>query len=806
MKEQQGAALVIVMVFLSGALLLGMSSMQSALIDERLAGNYRASTQAYMTSDNVLAALASDGNKDARERALKSLLDSGEPPSVNELIQNGTLGEFVNGLLPDNYEDLEEEERKIEVDKLLGDLDIIFEVNEQAQTITITSLDRGLRNSASGESSIVYRYDVEGANGAGLFRDGVITCHGANLTGGSGVVIDGFDSQAGAYGVGNNSGEKASLIAVHENSNLLFNMGAVPGVTGDIYSAGRMEVTNTMPIDGDVYVKGDISLRGNNALITGSLYSENNIVFHVGTRVDGDVSANSRIQVLGNWGEVSALQADGSTRAGTSYAIGGDATSPEVYSEIDNRISGQVSSRDPEVNFADFLSDELTVVKENDPCPDYGVEQLYEAYHFNTNPTDVNAFNYDGPTSTAVLGESKNINGFEAFHVAQLNIGGNGMVVERPTVIVAESGVDIALWGSSDAITLREGASLQVISKGTFSLKGSNVFDMSDFEPVVDVGGRLVSAFSFVSLHEGSESAIDMSSAGDMYGELLAPFGEVRIAGSARLMGRVFSNTLNVSGGASIHYDRAYADVAIAGEARNEQWCSFADISPLTVVSPVSRLSLPSSQAKFIGAGEVPDITVATGDAEKFVNANTANGNVREGIPKGVFDRGESAEKFADFIDLLRRRADITLNDVGKNNAVFGSVGNEKITFINGDVDTNNLSGAGILVVNGNYDGGGNPAFDGLLIVLGNYTQKGGGGRDLNGALLVAPYDAGSMEFSPANIEFRGGGSNDFNFDEQALRTAFNLLDEEEQESWGGCSLSEIPSDGLFTWSLIDWQ
>tara|TARA_R110001583_G_C5539429_1_gene399321 strand:+ start:793 stop:951 length:159 start_codon:yes stop_codon:yes gene_type:complete len=49
MKQQQGAALVIVMAFLSGTLMLGMSSMQSALIDESLAGNYRASTQANMT-------------------------------------------------------------------------------------------------------------------------------------------------------------------------------------------------------------------------------------------------------------------------------------------------------------------------------------------------------------------------------------------------------------------------------------------------------------------------------------------------------------------------------------------------------------------------------------------------------------------------------------------------------------------------------------------------------------------------------------------------------------------------------------
>lgn len=53
MKHQQGAALVIVMVLLSGALMLGMSGMQSALIDERLAGNYRALVQANMNAESA---------------------------------------------------------------------------------------------------------------------------------------------------------------------------------------------------------------------------------------------------------------------------------------------------------------------------------------------------------------------------------------------------------------------------------------------------------------------------------------------------------------------------------------------------------------------------------------------------------------------------------------------------------------------------------------------------------------------------------------------------------------------------------
>ncbi|KFC49514.1 hypothetical protein DK37_07465 [Halomonas sp. SUBG004] len=59
MKQQQGAALVIVMVLLASALVMALVSMQTALIDERLAGNFRASIQAQMRSETAaLEALA----------------------------------------------------------------------------------------------------------------------------------------------------------------------------------------------------------------------------------------------------------------------------------------------------------------------------------------------------------------------------------------------------------------------------------------------------------------------------------------------------------------------------------------------------------------------------------------------------------------------------------------------------------------------------------------------------------------------------------------------------------------------------
>lgn len=80
MSNQQGAALIIVLALLSGSLMIGISGMNSALIDERLAGNYRLYAQANMNTESVGAAYLA-----ARQASLKnrdpndsSALDTGE--------------------------------------------------------------------------------------------------------------------------------------------------------------------------------------------------------------------------------------------------------------------------------------------------------------------------------------------------------------------------------------------------------------------------------------------------------------------------------------------------------------------------------------------------------------------------------------------------------------------------------------------------------------------------------------------------------------------------------------------------------
>lgn len=99
MTDQQGAALVIVMALLSGALMIGISAMNSALIDERLAGNYRAMALAQMNAEQGASQL-DQSDLEASVGACQALVDDYETfeswgdIAISEL-SNGGLAKFV---------------------------------------------------------------------------------------------------------------------------------------------------------------------------------------------------------------------------------------------------------------------------------------------------------------------------------------------------------------------------------------------------------------------------------------------------------------------------------------------------------------------------------------------------------------------------------------------------------------------------------------------------------------------------------------------------------------------------------------
>lgn len=94
MQKQQGAALIIVLVLLSVSLVIGMSGMSAALVDERLAGNYRATAEAQMASEYAIAEILSQQESDGWNQALWD-------DSEKYVLKNVTWDELLSGREPE---------------------------------------------------------------------------------------------------------------------------------------------------------------------------------------------------------------------------------------------------------------------------------------------------------------------------------------------------------------------------------------------------------------------------------------------------------------------------------------------------------------------------------------------------------------------------------------------------------------------------------------------------------------------------------------------------------------------------------
>jgi hypothetical protein len=97
---------------------------------------------------------------------------------------------------------------------------------------------------------------------------------------------------------------------------------------------------------------------------------------------------------------------------------------------------------------------------------------------------------------------------------------------------------------------------------------------------------------------------------------------------------------------------------------------------------------------------------------------------------------------------------------------------NPGIIFIDGSGKTTNLTGYGVLFVNGDFEFGGNLDWNGFIMVNGNITLSGGGSKIINGA-VVAAGDAEAVN-----------GSVDIQYDCDLLNDLNNMHSKYRMTSW----------------------
>jgi hypothetical protein len=567
MKRQQGAALVIVMALLSGAMILGLSGMQTALVDERLAGNYRASVQAQMTAENTLSSLVEPDNKTRRDAYLNDLLNSDDFTEVGDiqrlsgneveaLLSDGALDAFFKQLLPSNYEELTSEEQAEIRTALVENFELVFERLEENE-IEVTSTDEGLRRSARGESRLVYALGERSGNPS-PFELPIVGCEGVSSGGGS--TISSYRSSEGSW-----SGEPGSfsendtplIRTTADNANVV--LGGSEKVHGGIEALGTVTLNGSSQVFGSILANRTIFLNGGGVRVRGNVESVSDVIFGSSARVDGIVRAMGEVR-LNNW----------SASVGEGIYAGGDIISnrnpPSEHIDQNNRANffsrSAVSLNGVEnqpCDTADFAGNSLReeIIRYQEELTSVGniAVGAYPNVEWRVTPQamerydqtwDVNRWvTHASPEQNTLFGEQASI-----YRVNDLKLASSpSLKVSGGDIVIVVDG-NFTMSGGGDGLVIDEDSSLTVFVSGEVDF--GSVLDMPESNSINLNGDP---TFSLFSGYSGSGTGVNFSSSNRVVANVYAPFTNVSVNSGAGFFGSVKARSVNVSGSGSVVYD-----------------------------------------------------------------------------------------------------------------------------------------------------------------------------------------------------------------------------------------------------------
>jgi hypothetical protein len=181
-------------------------------------------------------------------------------------------------------------------------------------------------------------------------------------------------------------------------------------------------------------------------------------------------------------------------------------------------------------------------------------------------------------------------------------------------------------------------------------------------------------------------------------------------------------------------------------------------------------------------AGSTAITTAVTTNPDRSGNYTGSGGtpSVVNSGPTGTGQYGgawSSPSQLDTLVNDLANVADVTYScgigaPCSPTGGVVGTNANPQITYVSGDFNYGNASGAGVMVVTGTLSFTGNASFNGLVLVIGQgiVTESGGGSGGFNGTMFVAktqsatpPYPELATLGSPL-YSWNGGGTSDIQY------------------------------------------
>lgn len=569
--KQQGAALVIVMALLSGALILGVSGMNSALIDERLAGNYRASVQAQMNSDSMMSDIHSSITEESGEKFndLKDDVEEGEE-KVYTWKEMADLLDFKSTL--DNTE-------KMKVKVKVEDDEVIITTqddgtNNNAVRQTVATYQRGGEGSGpEGEGNNGGDSGDNGDGSANPFESPIVGCEG--VTSGGGSTISSYRSSEGAWNGQPGSFAENDIPLIRttaDNANVL--LGEVvenkgnEQIHGSIAALGTVTLKGSSQVFGNILANRTISMNGGGVRVRGNAESLADVIFGSSARVDGVVKAGGDVN-LSNW---SASVGKGIYAQGEIYSPRNPPWNPPerhidegyrdyFFSNTSVSIAEIEDTKPQPCDTADFAGNSLNeeIVRYQDELDSLGkVIVNDDEVDIMITPNRISVVGGDKhehingvePDVATVFGESSPIYYVDDLKMAstsKLHIGGGDVVL----VIGGEFSMD----GGGKGLVIDPDSSLTVFVAGQTDL--GSVVKM----PVANsINNNGKPTFSLFSGYSGAGTGVNFRSSNRVVANVYAPYSSVSVNTGASLFGSVKGRNVNVDGGSKIVYDELLAE------------------------------------------------------------------------------------------------------------------------------------------------------------------------------------------------------------------------------------------------------
>jgi len=160
-----------------------------------------------------------------------------------------------------------------------------------------------------------------------------------------------------------------------------------------------------------------------------------------------------------------------------------------------------------------------------------------------------------------------------------------------------------------------------------------------------------------------------------------------------------------------------------------------------------------------------------SGRSGNYTGSPTNVANVGTALGAGGMNTVQGLTALVNQVTAAANPANTYTNASGLTNP--GTVTNPVINVVTGDLNITNLTGAGILLVEGDASFSGRPNYDGIILVIGKgqVDMSGGGNGVIDGAMLVANLYDSSGHLIPSGtpgaplINFSGGGNMTIQYD-----------------------------------------